>query len=96
MNPAPDGFMRCPFCASALGSMWSKAIRARRLIKYWVFCDDCGARGPWSFDRIRAHALWNERMYGDVNTSPEWTREERTGGPQVAEWSERHKSGVEP
>jgi hypothetical protein len=64
MNPAPDGFIRCPFCASAVGSMQWQRLRVRRFTKFWVRCDECNATGPVFFDRIRAHAAWNERAYG--------------------------------
>ena len=94
---APDGFVRCPFCASTFASMEWRQLKAKHykdgiLTKYWVRCTECLAQGPVFFDRVRAHTAWNERSYGDVNTLPEWAHEERNGGPQVAEWAERQKA----
>jgi Lar family restriction alleviation protein len=100
MTAAAHGLLRCPFCASAVGTVAKDGATKDRSARHYVRCPICKARGPVFFSREKAHTAWNERRYGDVNTPQPWMMESRDGGIQVAEWAARKKaekdSGAQP
>lgn len=55
----------CPFCGGAPAETQETLGRPEQHLRiYWIFCRECGARGPQLMNREGARRRWNGRYEG--------------------------------
>ena len=52
----------CPFCRETLGLEFEELSPD---VDIYVFCTECGAKGPFGDTHEDAMLLWNRRLKGD-------------------------------
>lgn len=75
----------CPFCGGNAPSVYTSGITGR------VFCEDCGAEGPWSpfFD-----GGWNTRAGESTAAAPRFTFAQVYPGDRILLMLGQHKAGA--
>jgi C4-type Zn-finger protein len=67
MSENVNGFTprRCPFCDSKeihITDDRGMIGYSPKHIQVWLYCDDCGARGPYAADAEKAYMGWNGKL----------------------------------
>ena len=60
-----DELKECPFMVKKeiilMFNTKGKCSKKEKIKKYWVECDYCGCRGPYSYDEDQTIEQWNDR-----------------------------------